>query len=158
MEKIHLAIKERVKSRKSIEEAIQFLRELDFYFLDFDTFMTFNKKYKINPKYFKYSVMTRGIKKLELFFLIKLLGNRTNKIIMYCEGKAYKLKVNWKVQKSINFKKMTIHWTFPSYMSHEQRREWRSEYRRLMKRADLKPSAYYLECLPDVQFLVPIEK
>ena len=168
MKKISQDIINRVKRQSTMEKAIEFLRTLEYFFVDGETF-----KKSVYPKLTKHewepgpwdeqklSFMVRSNQNKNIpVFGIKLLGRKRNELTWVVYGKGgdeETIRIPWERKKIVNFKKMTIHWTFPNYITHKQRREWRAEWRRLQKNPDLKPSEFYLKVLPDVVFLKPFK-
>ena len=161
MKKISRDIINRVKRQSTMEKAIEFLRTLEYFFVDGETFDNDYPEFAGhggNTGDFSYMVRKDHPKWLPVF-AVKLLGKKKNRMGIAIFSRDYfkTIKMPWERKKIVNFKKMTIHWTFPNYITHKQRREWRAEWRRLQKNPDLKPSEFYLKVLPDVVFLKPFK-
>lgn len=91
-----------------------------------------------------------------LMFGIKFIGDVKDKILVkQKDKKSYIIDKEWKKRSSANMKRKKIPLIFPSYMTIEERKDWRYLRRKVELNRELskKERAFYERCLPDVQNL-----
>lgn len=153
MNKIHTRILASIQRSATMEKAINYLRELDFRF--YEGFLLFHPECL---KEVKYSWMIRFVDKKNwdktLIFGIKMWGKKNCKIIVRYEGKLFMvIRKDWKDMADINFRKITVKLKFPDYLDYEERRKWRTEYHKQLRNPTRKPTDWYQQHLPNIQFL-----
>lgn len=163
-----------VKKAKSIEDAIQKLRDTNYAFLAYEHLEQICQKngwdFKVDEKHQKYQFMCRVLRlakdpkndqiDISLVFAIKIVGTRFDKILVYEGGKlTHTLKTKWEERKEIGFKVKEKFFKFPEPMSYEERAKWRTEDRKVLnakeKGTEYTPSAFYTRWLPYITRLKP---
>jgi hypothetical protein len=86
----------------------------------------------------------------ELIFGIKLLGDKTNRILTYLQGESDRIKLNWDKPESFDFKK-TAMMKFPEYMTLEEREKWRREHRLYKLDPEKEKSKFYSRWAPFIE-------
>lgn len=163
-----------IKNAKTIEDAIQKLRDTNYAFLAYEHLEQICQKngwpFEVSEKHQKYQFMCRVLRlakdpkndqiDISLVFAIKIVGNRFDKILVYEGGKlTHTLKTKWAERKEIGFKVKEKFFKFPEPMSYDERAKWRAEDRKLLiakeKGQELEPTSFYSRWLPYITRLKP---
>jgi hypothetical protein len=160
MEKTHARIINNVMVQKTQEKAIEYLRSLEFEFLETEPLLAYCKAFKPLEKHIRYSWMIRRVRKggmdYSLIFGLKMWGKKVESILVYSHGQYYsRMKTPWKDAADINFRKLVITLKFPDELTYDQRRKWRNEHKKVEAKKDYQPSAFYLKWKPKVNILKP---
>lgn len=154
-------LKEAIKNSQDQDKFITFLRERDFVFITGEHLKKLIPEgYNIKSRHLEqYEWLVRRIKEakdpradkfdIALLLGIKILSDRSEKILLYMNGelgKNIKLEVP---EKAFNFKQTNLI-KFPHYMTHEEREKWGIEHRQLMANPAKKPSKFYVRWMKDV--------
>jgi hypothetical protein len=154
---------------KTQEELLDMLRDKwDFRFVDYTHILDYvpEDKLKVSEKASDHQFMVRMYKEAKdpandkydwrLVFGIKFIGERINKVKIYLYGKFdHSWDLPWDKPKIHNFKKVTPIYTFPDFMTYDERRAWRKENRKRLKSIELKeeftPSKQFVRWSPYVK-------
>lgn len=154
MAKIHDKIIAALKRQTTMEKAIEYLRSLNFIFVEGDKD---TKQYELHKGY---SWVVREVNNKKdntdylLMFGIKMWGKKNSKILVYKEGTHEEtIRVPWKDKADINFRKIVVKLKFPDYLDYDERRKWRTEYHKQKNNPKRIPSEWYLKILPDIKFI-----
>jgi hypothetical protein len=167
---------EDIKGKQFIEEIVEYLESINFRWVNFQYIEELEsmKKFpfELNPDhrktYEKYQWATRMLRQAKdpmndkfdftLMIGVRFMGNsNTNKVHILYKGKARgsALVKEWKKGKAINMKARKILTTFPSFMTIEERIDWRKMHRKVELGRELGPrdKAFYERCLPHIKNL-----
>lgn len=151
-------LKEAKSKAKTQEELIDLLREKwDFRFVDKTFILDYVPEDKLKiPEDTDYQFMVRMHREAKepandkydwrLVFGIKFIGERVSKVKVYLYGKFDKKEtweLPWSKPKVHNFKKVTPIYSFPEFMTYEERKKWRSENRKFLKAREAGESAEF---------------
>lgn len=166
---IDTLITQATQKGKDQEALIDYLRTLNFAFLTYDHLKDITEKNGIpfnikNPKHANYQYMVRILKLAkdpkndkidhQVFFGIKLIGDRYPRVLLYKEGEWDKnLEIHWKDGQEIQFKVKEKFYKFPEPMTYEERSRWRAEDRKMHDNPEVQPSAFFTRWAPYVKKL-----
>lgn len=160
--------------KRTIDEMVKYLRDMNFAFVTVDHLAEICKKndweFKLkNEKHEKLQFMVRVLKlakdpkndKIDptVFFGIKLIGKRFNKVHVYVSGQySSSVNVAWESLKEMNFKVKEKFYKFPEPMSYEERSNWRKEDRKVItSNGEYEGSKFYQKWKPFVTILKPLK-
>lgn len=142
------------------EKVIEYLRSLNFQFMNFNTI----KQYKdgLEPLS-SYQFMVRRIRSgtgydFKLVFAIKIMGDHLDQYFYRWKDKPLvKVDCEWKVGKILNFKKKKVLTKFPDSLDIEERKVWRKIDDKLLRARPLKPGErdWYILFIKDMVALNP---
>lgn len=161
--KVNQLIAQASKS-KNIEHYLDYLRSLNFHFMDSKPF---HEAFKLSknplqwvpkPEHEKLQWMVRENSQglcFDFVVSIKLWGYKKNKFYIYHQysNNPVKIKLKWKDADDINFKKMTKKWAFPDYLTYDERRDWRALHRKVQRNPAYSAPEWYYKVLPDIIYL-----
>jgi len=157
------------------EKIIEMLREYNFRFISQDVIQDMiihdeqiGKQIQLRKRDIEagFQYMVRLIKEAKepmndkydfrLVFGIKIIGERTNKIVIYLWGEySDYMKVAWEKEKVMNFKKVEKIYVFPEFMDYTDRKKWRTEHRKKLtaeaKGEPFEPSKFYIKFTPYIK-------
>lgn len=160
--------------KKTIDDMVTYLRDMNFAFFTHEHLKTITDKngwaFDLkDPKHEKYQFMARVLRlakdpkndKIDptIFFGIKLLGKRVDKIQVYVSGKhSSMVKMKWSDSSNINFKVKEKFYKFPEPMSYEERSKWRAEDRKVhTSNGEYEGTPFYQKWAPFVKRLQPLK-
>lgn len=159
-------LKEVKAKAKTQEELIDILRDKwDFRFIDAAFILDYVSEEKLKiPADTDYQFMARMYKEAKdpvndkydwrMVFGIKFIGDRVDKVKVYTYGKFNKKEsweLPWEKPKVHNFKKVTPIYTFPEFMTYEERKKWRTENRKRLRDPEFKTSKQFQRWSPYVK-------
>lgn len=151
-----------LQSSEYQESLIIFLRKQGFQFIDSSVITELvpelKSKLELKPLHEGYQFMVRMVKEAKdprkdkwdyrLLFGIKIVGDKTSKVVVYLFGKFNTKKlIPWKKANKVNFKKVDRVMVFPDHMDYDDRKKWRVEHVRIinsiMQGKPLTPTKFY---------------
>lgn len=157
---------------KTQEDFIDYLRGLNFVFIDTDYLIDLAEKnefpLELEKKYHKYQWMVRQIKVAKnpmndkydftLMFGTIIVGEKKPKVLIFKGGHFdRRIELHWKDEAGINFKVKEKFYKFPKFMSYEERSKWRDEDRKKQTNPEYEPTKFFLKCEPFVKRLKPLK-
>lgn len=166
------AITDQAISKKTQDDMVKHLRELNFVFVSYEHYKSICDKNgweltlkKESHEEWQYMVrMLRLAKdpkndKIDptLSFAIKLVGTRFNFFHIYISGKYSKtVKKDWENLKEVNFKIKEKFYKFPEGMLYDERAKWRAEDRKIAGDPKLEKTPFYTRWEPYITRLKPL--
>lgn len=145
------------------DKLIEYLRERNFVFLNYQTLSDYNIGTNVKKGHTDYQFMIRKIKEAKdpandkydsaIIFGIKLVGEKSNSVKIYLYNEfSESLNCEFPDKSTINYKKI-IPKVFPEFMIAEERLRWDKEHRALMAlpKEERQPSKFYSRWLPAIK-------
>lgn len=158
-----ILFRESYDQAKDQDDFIKILRDKDFVFVTSEHLKTIiPESYSISSRKLEsYEWLIRCIKLAKdpradkfdptILIGIKILSERSDKMVLYMNGEIWKEKLSLKVpENAIGFKKTNLI-KYPHYMTYEEREKWGIEHRALLNNPEKKKSKFYLRWEKDIK-------